>query len=106
MVTCMSLQRLEGGMNADVYTWACYTRTQMTQPMLDGQGTVVLSLDMPHYACINTADKIYHPQGVTVGGTNCIAGSDCETCQGLCSAFDFGGNSLVKEVIALPRQRD
>ena len=76
----------------------------MTQPMLDGQNTVVLSLDMPHYACVNTADKIYHPRGgEVIGGTNCLAGPDCVSCKGLCSAFDFGGNA---EVIFLSRQRD
>jgi hypothetical protein len=100
---CIPSPRLEEGMNADVYTWECYTRTQMTQPMLDGQSSVVLSLDMPHYACVNTADKIYHPNGESVGGTKCLAGSDCTECKGLCTAFDFGGNA---KVIFLSRQRD
>ena len=100
---CIPSPRLEEGMNADVYTWECYTRTQMTQPMLDGQSSVVLSLDMPHYACVNTADKIYHPNGESVGGTKCLDGSDCTECKGLCTAFDFGGNA---KVIFLSRQRD
>jgi hypothetical protein len=66
---------------------------EMTRPLLDGQNTAILSLPMPHYACTKEPEKIYAPGANVLGGFDCTAGPDCETCKDLCIRFDFGGNS-------------
>ena len=67
----------------------------MTRPILNGQNTAIVSLPMPHYACVDASDKIFAPGADVFGGTSCTPGPDCETCKGLCTAFDFGGNVAV-----------